>query len=254
MSPEFHQDPQGIVSLTLLTHLLSWEGWLHPARGQGGTLGLTSISCGTEGRTQSRFSLGTSHRIYQNHFQCFYHPTPEQGCTAKMSPKRCKRPFRSLPVTRRRKPQSCISVSQKRDAKLIFPRHQPTAALACCFGQGLPKTKTLLPRAASTGGHTQFVGTAQAWLHSWARVGETRRWLKAVLAGSSFWRDTRATGDQRNTPSHGCHLGTGVFARKQGWDTHLLAAPSAEEAQQKPLQERRWSLGQTRGAADLAQH
>lgn len=46
-----------MVSLVLLTHLLCREGWLHPSRGQPGTPGLTSFSCGAEGRTQSRFDL-----------------------------------------------------------------------------------------------------------------------------------------------------------------------------------------------------
>lgn len=64
MSPKFHQDPQGIISLTPLTHLLSWEGWLHPAGGQEGTLGLPNISCGAKRRTQSGFNLRTSHHIY----------------------------------------------------------------------------------------------------------------------------------------------------------------------------------------------
>lgn len=87
----------GMVSLTPLTHLLCWEGWLHPSRGQRGILGLPSFSCGAEGRTQSGLGPRSSCHVYQRYLQCFYPPTPEQGHMAKMSPlERCKRPFWSL--------------------------------------------------------------------------------------------------------------------------------------------------------------
>lgn len=91
----------GIVSLAPLTHLLCWEGWLHLSRGQPGTPGLPSFSCGAEGRTQSRFDLRSSGCIHQRYCQSSYHALLQSTAThvvAKMSPKRCKRPFWSLPL------------------------------------------------------------------------------------------------------------------------------------------------------------
>lgn len=91
----------GIVSLAPLTHLLCWEGWLHLSRGQPGTPGLPSFSCGAEGRTQSRFDVRSSGCIHQRYCQSSYHAPLQSTAThvvAKMSPKRCKRPFWSLPL------------------------------------------------------------------------------------------------------------------------------------------------------------
>lgn len=62
-----------MVSLASLTHLLCGESWLHPSRGQPGTPGLPSFSCGAEGRTQSMFDLGSYGFIHQRYFQIFYH-------------------------------------------------------------------------------------------------------------------------------------------------------------------------------------
>lgn len=88
-----------IVSLAPLTHLLCRDGWLHLSRGQPGTPGLPSFSCGAEGRTQSKFGLWNYGFIHQRYFQSFYH-APLQSTAiyvvAKMSPKICKRPFWSL--------------------------------------------------------------------------------------------------------------------------------------------------------------
>lgn len=117
--------PSGMVSLTPLTHLLCWEGWLHPLRGQQGTPGLPCFSCRTEGKTQSEFDQKSSCHVYQRHFQCCNHPTLEQGYVAKMLPlaKRCKRPFWSLSAPGR-KSQGCTSASQTwlglLNSKLVF--------------------------------------------------------------------------------------------------------------------------------------
>ena len=134
---------------------------------------------------------------------------------------RCKRPFWSLSmpapgrqsVTRMHRciSETCLALL---DVKLVFPSGREAAALPPTRGcpplvlwaRSCEKMKTHLPRVAGSGGlglHARHRGkrgsaSGQGWR-------ETRRWVKAALAGSSVRSDTHAAGNHtspRDSPSH----------------------------------------------------
>lgn len=204
----------GMVSLAPLTHLLCWEGWLHPLGGQRGAPGLPSFSCGAEGRTQSGFGLRSSCHVYQMYFQCFYHPTPEQGHVAKISPQEMQKTILDpVPVH-----ASTREGASHKAAPVHLENLLCTAGREAGFpiwqGSGSCATNPRLPPLAALGARssknedppaqgsqrwwTQFACTAlgQAWLHIWARLEGN----KALGKGS--------TGREQCLKQHTCRRGS----------------------------------------------